>query len=370
MEDYFDVVVVGAGPAGASAAQALSASGFKTLLLEKEYLPRRKTCAGFIPAAAWDFAVEHFGEPDPGILADPDRLKGIRFCFDRGISTRVDFPAPGYSVNRPDFDRWLATRCGARLRDGVEVSGLELERFHVRLTLNDGEDEVEATHLVAADGAASPLLGVIRPEFHRTRAKPYHWPVMVLQMQAELDWDPQYLGLAALGELPALGRFWVKNGLLSLAVRYTRGRGWEGDMDALRRHLRRNFGLAHESLESRLAGCQNLMGAHDAYNFGAGTALLAGEACGLLNGWGEGIYAALRSGEIAGRALVDSAGERVTPHIFYQSRIAAYAEELRREFTRSHHLVGGIDMQRLFPEMHPLQRRRLLALLYRKLRSA
>ena len=370
MEDYFDVIVVGAGPAGASAAQALSTAGFKTLLLEKEHLPRGKTCGGFIPASAWDFAVERFGEPDPGVLADPASLKGIVFSFDRGVSTRVDFPRPGYSVNRPDFDRWLATRSGARLQDGVEVTGLDLERFHVRLTLNDGEDTAEATHLVAADGAASPLLGVIRPGFHRTSAKPYQWPVMVLQMQAELDWDPQYLGLAALKELPALGRFWVKNGLLWLAVRYTHGRGWEGDMDRLREHLRRNYGLAGETMESRLPGCQNLMGAHDSYNFGAGTALVAGEASGLLNGWGEGIYAALRSGEIAGRALVDSAGERVKPHLFYQGRIASYAEELRREYTRSHHLIGGIDTQRLFPEMKPLERRRLVALLYRKLRGA
>lgn len=369
MEDYFDVVVVGAGPAGASAAQTLSSSGFKTLLIEKEYLPRRKTCAGFIPAAGWDFALERFGQPDPGILAEPERISGVHLSFSGGVSTRVDFPLPGYSVNRAEFDRWLATRCGARLRDGVEVTELKLERFHVYLTLNDGADQVEATHLVAADGATSPLLSVIRPEFYRTRAKPYHRPVMVLQMQADLDWDPHYLGLVVLRELAAVGRFWVKNGLLSLAVRYTHGRGWEGDMDVMRRHLRQYYGLAHETMESRFPASQNLMCTQDSYNFGAGTALLAGEGSGLINGWGEGIYAALRSGEIAGRALVDSAGERVTPHLFYQSRVAPYAEELRREFTRSHHLVGGIDMRRLFPEMNSLQRRRRLALLYRKLRG-
>ncbi len=368
MDEYFDVVVVGAGPAGASAAQTLTSAGFKTMLVEKDYLPRRKTCAGFIPAAAWDFALERFGEPEPGILADPQRVLGIHFCFDGGAAGRVDHPLPGYSVNRGDFDRWLATRCGARLLEGAEVTSLDLERFHVRLTLNDGEDQVEATHLVAADGADSPLLSVIRPEFYRTRARPYHSSVMVLQLEAELDWDPSYLGIAALRGLPALARFWVKNGTLSLAVRYARGRGWEQDMETLRDYLRKHFGMTREGGESRLPACQNMMGAHDAYNFGAGTALLAGEASGLLNGWGEGIYAALRSGEIAGRALVDSAGERITPHLFFQGRAAPYADELRREFTRGHHLVGGIDLRRLLPELSGLQRRRLLGTLYKKMR--
>ncbi len=368
MQDYFDVVVVGAGPAGASAAQTLSSAGFKTIVVEKDYLPRRKSCAGFIPAAAWDFATERFGEPAPDILADPERMNGIHFSFDGGIATRVDYAVPGYSINRPEFDRWLATRCGARLLQGAEVTELELERFHVRLVLNEGEDDVEATHLVAADGADSTLLGTIRPEFYRTRARPYHRSVMLLQMEAELDWDSHYLGLAVLRDLQAPARFWVKNGLLSLAVRYTAGRGWESDMERLKTHLREHHGLAGESGEARLPACQNLMGAHDSFNFGAGTALLAGEASGLIDGWGQGIYPALRSGEIAGRALVDSAGERVTPHIFYQGRIASYADELRREFTRSHHLIGGVDTQRLLPELNALQRRRLLSLLYRKLR--
>ncbi len=368
MDDYFDVVVVGAGPAGASAARTLSAAGFKTLLVEREYLPRRKTCAGFIPAAAWDFAVERFGEVPTGILADPERTLGIHFCFDGGGAGRVDFPLPGYSVNRGEFDRWLATRCGARLLEGAEVTALDVERYHVRLILNDGEDQVEATHLVAADGADSPLLSTIRPEFYRTRARPYHSSVMVLQRSAELDWDPAYLGIVALRGLPALARFWVKNGLLSLAVRYTHGRGWEKDMQTLREYLGRYFGLSGEGPESRLPACQNMMGAHDSYSFGAGTALLVGEASGLINGWGEGIYAALRSGDIAGRALVDSAGERITPHLFFQGRVAPYADELRREFTRGHHVVGGIDMRRLLPEVNALQRRRMLSALYRKMR--
>ncbi len=369
MADYFDVAVVGAGPAGASAAQSLSAAGFKTVLLEKEYLPRGKTCAGCIPAAAWEFVLERFGKPPEGVLAEPSRVRGIHFSFDRGIAARLDYPQAAYCVNRGEFDRWLATRCGARLQEGAEVTELDLERFHVRLTLNKGKDQVEAMHLVAADGADSGLLSVIRPEFYRTRAKPYHRQVMVLEAEAELDLEQGYLGLAVLRDLPAPGRFWTKNGLLCLAVRYSGGRGWESDMEVLVRHLQERFGLGSLVGESRLAARQNLMGAHDSYNFGAGTALLAGEAAGLLNGWGDGIYAALRSGEIAGRALADSVGERVTPHLFYQGRVVAFADELRREFTRSHHLIGGLDMQRLLPEMNPVSRRRLLAALYRKLRA-
>jgi flavin-dependent dehydrogenase len=59
--EYYDAIVIGAGPAGCSAARALTHDGFKTLLLERERLPREKTCGGVVSAEALARVEQRFG---------------------------------------------------------------------------------------------------------------------------------------------------------------------------------------------------------------------------------------------------------------------------------------------------------------------
>src|SRR4051794_19172569 len=112
----FDVAIVGAGPAGASAARLAAAAGLNTLILEKAAIPRYKTCGGGILGRA----MHYLGEPVlPKSVVD-------RTCHTATVvlSDRLRFSAtregPVVTMTMRDrFDEWLtrkAVAAGARLR--------------------------------------------------------------------------------------------------------------------------------------------------------------------------------------------------------------------------------------------------------------
>ncbi|MHB8780214.1 MAG: NAD(P)/FAD-dependent oxidoreductase [Candidatus Geothermincolia bacterium] len=353
------------------------AAGFKTILLEKEHLPRHKPCAGYISATAWDVATARFGQPPADVLAEPGRMAGWIVSGDGLAPCTFDLPVPGYVVKRPVFDAWLAASSGATLADGCNVTGVQLERYHVTLECSltgsaGGEPEeaqVEATQLVVADGATSGLLSLIRPEFYRSRTRRHLAELMVFHLAADLDWDPAYQGLCFVRGMHGPARLWKQGDVFKVGLRYPRGKGWETELERLLAHLERQFGLASPEIQSREQAHINLGGVSGEVSFGAGSAVLAGEACGLLDGLGNGIYPALLSGALAGASLTEGMGERVTPHLHYQSLIVPIAEELRREHSRSHGLVGGIRTQELCADAGGLARRRFISLMHSQLRA-
>src|SRR5664279_3604853 len=89
----YDVVVVGAGPAGASAARAAARAGARTLLLERAELPRYKTCGGGLIGVSADVAELDLA---PLVRATATRLE---LTLDGRWSARR--PAPGGAAIRP-----------------------------------------------------------------------------------------------------------------------------------------------------------------------------------------------------------------------------------------------------------------------------
>ena len=69
------VVIVGAGPAGASCAKALHAAGIQTLIIEKESLPRHKTCSGVLFGQTQELLQQFFGSlPPEDIYCEPKTI--------------------------------------------------------------------------------------------------------------------------------------------------------------------------------------------------------------------------------------------------------------------------------------------------------
>src|SRR5512140_2837478 len=124
--DTFDVLVVGAGPSGASAAYWLAERGHRVVMVEKKRFPRDKTCGdGLTPRAVRQLHDMGLAEP----LTQFQRYDGLR-ANAHGITLEMpwpehpDFPRSGYVVRRRDLDEMVAgaaVKAGATLLPATEA---------------------------------------------------------------------------------------------------------------------------------------------------------------------------------------------------------------------------------------------------------
>lgn len=154
----YDAVVVGGGPAGATAAQKLAQSGAHVLLIDKP--GRIKPCGGAIPP----ILVREFDIPDSQICA---RARGARILAPSGLEVDMPIDEDGYvaMVERERFDEFLRQRAslaGAVRRDGA-VEGLERDADGTAVIVfkpteaPESRERVRARVVIAADGARSKL---------------------------------------------------------------------------------------------------------------------------------------------------------------------------------------------------------------------
>ncbi|MFJ8759456.1 geranylgeranyl reductase family protein [Streptomyces cyaneofuscatus] len=297
----WDVVVVGAGPAGASAAYAAAVAGRRVLLLEKAELPRYKTCGGGIIGFSRDALPPGFELPLK------DRIHAVTFSLDGKFSrTRRSRRMLFGLINRPEFDAGLveeAQKAGAELRTGVSVVRVEQhgpavpDRRTVAVVLAGGET-VLARAVVGADGSAGRIgahVGVKLDQVDLGLEAEIPVPATVAEDWAGrvlIDWGP----------MPgSYGWVFPKGDTLTVGVISARGDG-AGTKRYLEDFIAR-LGLAgfEPSVSSgHLTRCRS-----DDSPLSRGRVVVCGDAAGLLEPWTrEGISFALRSGRLAGEWAV------------------------------------------------------------------
>ena len=146
----FDCIIVGAGPAGGSAAYHLAKQGRSVLIIEKDSLPRYKPCGGGVsPSIAQWFDFDF----SPAISCRTNTLR-YTWNLEDPVDVTLEGQEPIWMVRRDIFDHFLvqqAQKLGAELRDDTAVTGIE---FKVdRWQVNTANGSVEAKYLIAADGA-------------------------------------------------------------------------------------------------------------------------------------------------------------------------------------------------------------------------
>jgi geranylgeranyl reductase family protein len=156
VSDRADVIVVGAGPAGSTAAKLLADRGYSVLLVDRANFPRHKTCASWINRLAFD-RFTYLNDHLPDLIENP--FYGVAF-YDRSIARKAQYierRPSGYLSLRSKFDdglRRIAVSAGARFLGGCAVVDLLEERDGMRVILADGR-ELAGRILIGADGAAS-----------------------------------------------------------------------------------------------------------------------------------------------------------------------------------------------------------------------
>jgi flavin-dependent dehydrogenase len=171
-ESIYDVVVVGAGPAGATAATVLARQGRSVVLVEQDKLPRSASSIGWLNVKAVSVMKE--------LGADIGMLKRRAFndvtFFDAGLSksAKPSFSGPaGYMIDRARFDHALvkaAVTAGATLIDGMPVLDVNPLENEVAARLGD-ERSITGRLLIVAVGRGALLLhrlGFVPPAKHGT----------------------------------------------------------------------------------------------------------------------------------------------------------------------------------------------------------
>ncbi|MEH0846106.1 geranylgeranyl reductase family protein [Micromonospora sp. CPCC 205711] len=290
----WDLVVVGAGPAGLAAARVAAAAGVRTLVLDRTTHPRYKTCGGGLIGTSLSAVAGRIEVPAH------DRVDRVTFTRDgrRGFTRRHRTPLVSM-VRRDEFDdrlRAAAVSAGAEVRGGVAVRGLDQDPDGVRVRLADGTSVTSRT-VIGADGSSGITSRHVGVRFRQVdlgleRELPVP-PDIARRWQGRLllDW----------GAIPG-SYAWVfpKADTLTVGVIAARGEG-ERTRDYLRRFVDR-LGLSdidpeHDS--GHLTRCR----AEDS-PLRRDRVLVVGDAAGLLEPWSrEGISFALRSGALAGEAV-------------------------------------------------------------------
>jgi len=319
------VLVVGAGPAGATAARALARAGVTVTLLDRSKFPRNKPCGGGISLRV----LRRFPylERELGRIAT-HTVSRLFLEGPGGESTTIDAGEPAaLMIRRVEFDDLLvslAVEAGARLETGADIVQARESDDGVVLTTRSGA-RFEAPLVIAADGVHSVMA--------RRLGLNEGWPpsAVALDMMEETpraalrDRDPSTLWVAygcsppsvapGSGRRAAEGYAYVfpKRDHVNVGIGYVL-QHYRDAVDRSPYELQRGFvdelrcrGVVEgESVKAHFTPFLIPVGG-PLRRVGRGRTLLAGDAGGFVNGvTAEGIYYAMVSGELAAQAIVET----------------------------------------------------------------
>ena len=315
------VLIVGAGPAGATAALRLAQDGVPVRLIDRAPFPRNKPCGGGISVRVlrrFPYLVRAL----PRIATH--EISRLYLEGPAGESTIVESDTPvALMIRRMEFDALLvslAVEAGAQLVTGVDVVQARADDGRVTLTARDGR-RFESTTVIAADGIHSVVA--------RRLGLNKGWPSksVALDMMEETpraalrDVDPSTLWVAygfnpstavEKGDTAPEGYAYIfpKRDHVNIGIGYV--------LSYFREEVDRAPYELQRDLVGRLRARGVVVGASVRDNFtpflipiggplprpGRGRVLLAGDAGGFVNGFtAEGIYYAMVSGDLAARTI-------------------------------------------------------------------
>ncbi len=329
----FDAIIVGAGPAGGMCAYELSKNNISVLVIEKERLPRYKTCAGGLTKKAYEILPK-----DVLSLVENDAYRvNLTLNHRWGFSKITSFPIVKM-VMRDRLDYFLvkkAEHLGARVLDKTVIKSIveSSDCIHVSTEARNFKSKL----IVGADG----ITGCVARSLELTKR-----PKCGIAIEGEvtptnnLSQLNEYNGSLHLDfNVVPKGYGWIfpKKEHLSVGVFTTLP-----EMRDIKQHFNsylNDKGLANGYQTDSLKGHQIPIGGRGPEKLNSKRGLLIGDAAGLADPiTGEGIYFALRSGQIAAKAIrnfidspnltLDEYTKKVNSEIVEDFRYAGYLSAL------------------------------------------
>ncbi len=335
---FYDVAVVGCGPAGTAAAHDLAKRGVRVVLVEREELPRYKTCGGGVV-----FRARSMLDPDITPVIERECFSASLSLMHSGISFRATRDHPIISmVMRSKLDRFLteaARKAGAELMEGfcVESAGFQEDS----VTLCSGSTRVRARHVIAADGANSLMARIAGWKETRKLA-----PALECELCVDNSVMRRFEGSARFDfDMPSNGYAWVfpKEAHLSVGLVACGCKGRTNLRASLHTYMQK-LGLAPSADMATHGFVIPVSPRKD--GFVRRRVFLVGDAAGLADPVSaEGISSSVHSGQCAARALLDAELAYERGRSLYEERLA---NSVLAELASGRRLAGLLYSSRQF----------------------
>lgn len=342
----FDVIVAGAGPAGATAAKTLGEAGVSTLLLDKSAFPRDKPCGGGISTRV----LSRFPYLADALRNIPTSwVSKVHFESPSGFVVDYRSPDPLYlMIRRCEFDNLLLSLAKRRVEVATGLfRKITFHPDHVSVATDTGE--YRASMIIGCDGANSV---VARASGLRTGSVQSDYAIDMMEEtpQQELstaDRDRMYIYYRIRSHY-GYGYVFPKASHLNVGVGFK--------LDYYLSSLRGEHYAHHQAFVDDLKSKHLLTGQSNRANFRAfplpisgplartyaDRALLAGDAGGFVNALtAEGIYYAMVSGELAAKAALDA----VRAGSYAKTQLRSYEATWNQEI--GNELANSVRLQRL-----------------------
>ncbi|WP_417515803.1 NAD(P)/FAD-dependent oxidoreductase [Marinobacter sp.] len=321
MEAY-DLIIVGAGPAGSTLAKALENSGKRALLIDKQDFPRDKTCAGWVTPSVIETLGIDLDDYGNGRTLQPIRRFRIGMMGQQAVENDHG-GVVSYGIRRCEFDDYLLARTSTPKKLGTPVKNI---------TRKDGNwlinDAWSTPLLVGAGGHFCPVARLVGdgPGSHET-------VVAAKEIEFEMTQE-QAKACEARGDTPEL---WFCKDLKGYAWVFRKGNylnvglGRE-DNHKLTGHLQdfveamKTAGRVPEALSGRFKGHAYLLYDHAGRALVNDGLLLIGDAAGLAyTQSGEGIRPAIESALLAAEVIRQAQN-------FSATSLQAYGDAIAKRF--------------------------------------
>lgn len=287
-----DVLIIGLGPAGASAATRAAQAGARVLAID------RKQTVG-LPVQCAEFLPRPMGAYAQAAGVHMQNIAGMRTRLPSGVTAQNDFA--GLMIDRAAFDQALAHQAqvqGAQLLTGSALQALDSTRCRAYANLVSDQIEIEYKILIAADGPKSRVatcVGLKQLESVVTRQ--YRVELVAAYQDTDIWLSPAYSG----------GYAWLfpkgAHANLGLGVSAAFAHTLKPSLDDLHQALYAD-GRVGSAVYGRTGGHIPVSGLRE--KIVLNNILFVGDAAGLAHPiTGAGISAALVSGEYAGQAAAD-----------------------------------------------------------------
>lgn len=304
----YEIVIIGAGPAGLRCAEILASSGKTVIVLEKNKVIGPKVCGGGITYKG----LKELGIPNSLFQRKFKKVDVHTKLQDSKVETGEIFIA---TISRTDLGQWMAKK--AKKAGAIIKSNSEVEKINEEFVTLKDKEEIHYDYLVGADGATSIVrkyLGLKMDNF--LQAFQYIIPKKCQKM--ELFSDIEKFGNAYLWIFP------YKN---SVSV----GTGWDSSkkikqpaLNISHKEIRKNFDeFCKKRFNLKKAKFEAFMINYDYKGHEFKNKFLVGDAGGFASGLtGEGMYFAIKSGEDVARKILNKNYKyQYIPHMLEAKKI-------------------------------------------------